>query len=66
MVTLTAEPEDGWEFSGWSGEEISGNQNTLTIVMNSDKDVTALLNALQVMAIWCLMGISVMEKITDP
>jgi len=42
MVTLTAEPEDGWEFSGWSGEEISGNQNTLTIVMNSDKDVTAL------------------------
>ena len=42
MVTLTAEPEDGWEFSGWSGEEFSGNQYTFTIVMISDKDVTAL------------------------
>jgi hypothetical protein len=42
MVTLTAVPQQGWEFSGWSGDGISGNQNPLIIVMDADKAVTAL------------------------
>lgn len=42
MVTLTAVPQEGWEFGGWSGEGISGNQNPLTITMDADKAVTAL------------------------
>lgn len=40
-VKLTAEPQQGWEFSEWSGEGISGNQNPLTIIMDADKAVTA-------------------------
>ncbi|NLW30948.1 MAG: family 43 glycosylhydrolase [Fibrobacter sp.] len=41
-VTLTAVPEEGWEFIGWSGEDLSGNQNPASIVMDNDKAVTAL------------------------
>jgi len=41
-VTLTATPEDGWQFAGWSGEGISGNENPLTVKMTDDKTVTAL------------------------
>jgi molybdopterin-binding protein len=40
VVTLTADPADGWEFNGWSGD-LSGSTNPTTITMNSSKDVTA-------------------------
>jgi uncharacterized repeat protein (TIGR02543 family) len=39
-VQLTAVPATGWHFTGWSGD-LSGNTNPTTIVMNSDKTVTA-------------------------
>jgi len=39
-VTLTAEPDNGWLFAGWSGD-ITGMENPTTIIMNSNKDVTA-------------------------
>ncbi len=41
LVKLTAAPQDGWEFSGWGGNGISGNQNPLTITMDEDKEVSA-------------------------
>jgi cell wall-associated NlpC family hydrolase/ribosomal protein L11 len=41
QVTLTANPEDGWEFDRWSGD-LSGSQNPVTITMNSDKSITAI------------------------
>jgi len=41
-VILTAVPQEGWKFSGWSGEGINRNQNPLTIVMDADKEVTAM------------------------
>lgn len=41
-VTLTAEPADGWQFAGWKGEGISGNENPLTIEMTADKTISAL------------------------
>ncbi len=41
-VTLTAQPETGWEFIEWSGIGVSGNQNPLTITMNADRTITAL------------------------
>jgi uncharacterized repeat protein (TIGR02543 family) len=40
VVTLTATPDLGWSFSGWSGD-LSGNTNPTTIAMSSDKTVTA-------------------------
>jgi len=40
VVELTAVPDAGWTFSGWSGG-LSGSTNPTTIVMNGDKSVTA-------------------------
>jgi uncharacterized repeat protein (TIGR02543 family) len=40
VVTLTAVPDAGWVFAGWSGD-LSGTQNPTTITMNSNKNVTA-------------------------
>ncbi|NER11878.1 T9SS type A sorting domain-containing protein [Leptobacterium flavescens] len=39
-ITLTATPDEGWEFTGWSGDA-SGNNNPLTITIDSDKEITA-------------------------
>lgn len=40
QVTLTATPDPGWIFDGWSGDA-SGSQTSVTITMDSDKSVTA-------------------------
>ncbi|MDR0232641.1 MAG: carbohydrate binding domain-containing protein [Dysgonamonadaceae bacterium] len=40
VVTLTAEPANGWAFSEWSGD-ITGTQNPVTVTMNTHKNVTA-------------------------
>ncbi len=40
MVTLTANPDPGWQFDHWSGDA-SGTSPTIVITMDSDKDVTA-------------------------
>jgi uncharacterized repeat protein (TIGR02543 family) len=40
VVTLTAVPDSGWQFDGWSGD-LSGTQNPATITMGSNKNVTA-------------------------
>jgi hypothetical protein len=39
-VELTATPTPGWRFTGWQGD-LSGNSNPATLVMDSDKSVTA-------------------------
>ncbi|CAL2093767.1 putative repeat protein (TIGR02543 family)/predicted secreted protein (Por secretion system target) [Tenacibaculum sp. 190524A05c] len=39
-ATLTATPDAGWEFVGWSNDA-SGSTNPLTITMDADKVVTA-------------------------
>jgi uncharacterized repeat protein (TIGR02543 family) len=40
MVTLTATPNAGYQFSGWSGD-LSGSTNPTTITMNANKNITA-------------------------
>jgi len=40
IVTLTADPDSGWQFDSWSGA-LSGSQNPTTITMDSNKSVTA-------------------------
>ncbi|NEV93434.1 DUF3494 domain-containing protein [Psychroflexus sp. YR1-1] len=39
-VILTATPDNGYEFSSWSGDA-TGTNNPLTVTMNADKAVTA-------------------------
>ena len=39
-VVLTANPAVGYKFSSWSGD-LSGDQNPTTLVMDSDKSITA-------------------------
>ncbi len=40
VVTLTADPDPGWSFAGWSGD-LSGVNNPETITMDGHKTVTA-------------------------
>jgi uncharacterized repeat protein (TIGR02543 family) len=47
VVTLTAAPDPGWQFDGWSGD-LSGTQNPTTITMSSNKSVTAAFSQLPV------------------
>jgi len=39
-VTITATPNSGYIFSNWSGDA-SGTDNTITIILDSDKSITA-------------------------
>lgn len=39
-VQITAIPDDGWYFSGWSGD-FTGLENPILIEMDSDKQITA-------------------------
>jgi uncharacterized repeat protein (TIGR02543 family) len=40
QITLTATPAEGYEFAGWDGD-VSGTSPSITVTMNSDKQVTA-------------------------
>ena len=40
MVTLTATPQTGFQFTGWSGD-LNDTANPATLTMNADKKVTA-------------------------
>jgi len=40
VVSLTATPSSGYQFSGWSGDA-SGTSNPLSVTMNSNKNITA-------------------------
>jgi uncharacterized repeat protein (TIGR02543 family) len=40
VITLTATPDAGWSFAGWSGDSNSAT-NPVTVTMDSDKSITA-------------------------
>jgi uncharacterized repeat protein (TIGR02543 family) len=40
QASVTAAPNSGYQFSGWSGD-VSGTDNPVTIIMDSDKSITA-------------------------
>lgn len=40
LVQLTANPDEGWEFVEWGGDA-SGNDQTTTVTVNEEKNVTA-------------------------
>jgi len=41
VVTITATPDSGYVFNGWSGD-LAGDQNPTLIILNKDKSITAL------------------------
>ncbi|CAL2088963.1 conserved exported hypothetical protein [Tenacibaculum sp. 190524A05c] len=45
-VTLTATPDSGYQFDGWSGDA-SGTTNPLSITMDADKTITAMFSPIQ-------------------
>lgn len=40
VVTLTAAPDEGWAFTGWSGDA-TGSDATINVTMSADRAVTA-------------------------
>lgn len=44
VVSLTANPDSGYQFDGWSGD-LTGSSNPASITMNSNKSVTAVFSA---------------------
>lgn len=46
VVTLTANADAGWSFTGWSGD-LSGSDNPDTMTMDGDKVVTATFTAIE-------------------
>ena len=41
VVDISANPDEGWQFDGWSGDVADPNSNNTTVTMNADKTVTA-------------------------
>ena len=55
MINITATPEDGWRFDGWSGEVTNPTSTTTTVLIDSDKTVSAVFS--EVMPYAKLIGI---------
>jgi len=53
IVNVTATPDSGWQFDGWSGDVANPNIATTTITMTSDKTLNA--NFSKVYAGWWLL-----------
>jgi len=60
-VTLTARPSTGSTFAGWSGEGCSGT-GTCTVIMNSNKSVTATFNSVPIIPPTTCTSITVMPN----
>jgi M6 family metalloprotease-like protein/uncharacterized repeat protein (TIGR02543 family) len=45
QVQVTADPDDGQQFSGWTGDA-TGTTNPITITMDADKSITATFSAI--------------------
>jgi hypothetical protein len=44
-ISLTAAPDDGWNFAGWSGDVTPSRTNPMTITITSDRAITATFSA---------------------
>ena len=66
VVTLTATPAAGFEFSGWSGD-LSGSSNPATVTMSSNRSVTATFTEIQVTQYSLTTGLVGLGNVTlDP
>jgi hypothetical protein len=65
FVTLTATPAEGYAFSGW-GDDPNGSGNTITIVMDSNKNVIANFGLLEKSAGFIVSSLSVLPEKLKP
>jgi uncharacterized repeat protein (TIGR02543 family) len=63
-VTLTATPEAGWSFSGWSGD-LTSSQSPIDIVMDSSKSITATFTQDQYTLAVTIVGSGTVSKSPD-
>ncbi|MFP3872155.1 MAG: InlB B-repeat-containing protein [Candidatus Natronoplasma sp.] len=57
-VTLTAEPGDDWSFEGWTGTSGDGDDETMEITLNEDKEMTAVFEEETTTGNWWMIGIA--------
>lgn len=62
-VRLTAQPDEGWQFTSWQGD-LSGTANPETIVVDSEKSVTAVFQRLEYVFNFTINGQG--NILTDP
>jgi uncharacterized repeat protein (TIGR02543 family) len=65
FVTLTATPAEGYAFSGWGGD-LNGNDGTITIVMDSNKNVIANFGLLEKSTGFIVSSLSVLPEKVKP
>jgi hypothetical protein len=65
FVTLTATPADGYAFSVWGGD-LDGNDDTITIVMDSNKNVIANFGLLEKSTGFIVSSLSVLPEKVKP
>jgi len=58
MVSVTATPDIGWQFDGWTGDVINPGSATTLLIIDSDKNVTAKFSL-----DWSLLGISIISVV---
>ncbi len=63
-VQLTATPQAGWTFSGWSGD-LTGTTNPATLAMNGSKTVTATFTRVQYTLAVTIAGSGSVTKVPD-
>jgi hypothetical protein len=54
MVSITAIPDEGWQFDSWTGDVAYPDSATTVVAIESDKTVAA--NFSKVMSVWWLIG----------
>ncbi len=55
VVTLTASPDPGWQFDGWSGA-VTGTTNPISLTMDANKSVTATFSEIPVIQYTLTVG----------
>ncbi|MBN1359533.1 MAG: hypothetical protein JW993_03025 [Sedimentisphaerales bacterium] len=64
-VTLTAAPAEGYAFAGWTGD-VSGSANPATIIMDSDKSVTATFQKMAVQIVGPVTAVVRKTNVSNP
>jgi hypothetical protein len=65
LITLTATPAEGYAFSGWGGD-LNGSDDTITLVMDSNKNIIANFAPLEKSTGFIVLSLSVLPEKVKP